>query len=245
MLWLTAAIHCNRCPAQLSLASFRWTAGAPPRRRMTALARRHGWRQTYAEGDLVELCPRCVATTGFGLPHRTYPSKVDRQAALQDYLAGATLAQIGQKFGVTRERIRQILARLLAKAPERKRKCRDCSNTVATPQRICQTCRAKVRIRRLNRCACGRPCYRSHCQACSRRGTRKFNHELAGELYRNGHDGVSIAAYFGVNPAAVYRALRVRKIPRRSRKLRREQPVEQIEDAVARIVAQRTQPRIA
>lgn len=50
---------------------------------------------------------RYVAT---GLPTGV-PSKVNTLEAVEMYKAGATLAEIGVKFGVTRERVRQILRR--------------------------------------------------------------------------------------------------------------------------------------
>lgn len=52
-----------------------------------------------------------------GLP-RGLPSKVDTRRAIKLYKSGSTLAEIGREFGVTRERIRQILSNEKAPASE-------------------------------------------------------------------------------------------------------------------------------
>ena len=97
----------------------------------------------------------------------------------------ATLQQIGDKYGVTRERVRQILEPYnmptgLSIRVAFKRKCPECGGIKLAESRVCPKCHEHIHYIPLVCDYCGGLFYRQRGKVLARLGKRQYNHVFCG-----------------------------------------------------------------
>lgn len=130
---------------------------------------------------------------------RKNPSKVNRSEAASLYADGWTLKQLGDRYGVTRERVRQTLIGLVDSSRPRKLSCKRCGKTVMRSGPCGQgvmcsdECRdAESHDREFSsKCKCGKQITSGskQCHNCR----RTCDHGLVEYLYVQGASTVQIA----------------------------------------------------
>jgi predicted transcriptional regulator len=154
------------------------------------------------------------------------PTKVNEAEAIVLYNEGASLLEIGNKYGVTRERVRQILKgkvnkdRVLVKKP---RCCNFCKDLLTEENKLvlpgirlvlcCTKEACKIQTKHYSKCACGkvRTSTSEKCMACSGQGKRTFDYEMMMYLYKQGATGNQVGIAMGVVKITIYMALRRQK----------------------------------
>lgn len=185
-----------------------------------------GWHQHKVNGKFKPFCGECSVAylkerwleqykaRSLKIGRKPLTSKVDKADAIRMRAEGHTLLDVAQKYGVTRERIRQI-TRKVELTKKFCRKCR-CEMDVAAQGWICETCQKEKRDAAMyNKCACGarKIIKNAHCMKCAGKVRRKYDFDDAVYLYDNGLSAVCIAKYYGVIPPAIYRVLRLANRP--------------------------------
>jgi SOS response regulatory protein OraA/RecX len=132
------------------------------------------------------------------------------EEAFKDYKNGTTLRELGQRYGISHERVRQKLSHLKAKENVNLKRvlCKRCKNGMLIPLRssrkFCPSCAQIIKKTSYahNQCECGKPKYRraKKCAECS----QKYSHKLAQQFIKKGFTVKSIAKVFSVTPAAIY-----------------------------------------
>ncbi|HTE59686.1 MAG TPA: sigma factor-like helix-turn-helix DNA-binding protein [Solirubrobacteraceae bacterium] len=134
-------------------------------------------------------------------------SRVDVERARAMRADGQTLKEIGEQFGVTRERIRQLVG-----SPLREKTCERCGTRFETGRaghRFCsRTCAVAAQHGRNRNCECGSPmsatatsCW--DCTQTAHENVRAERRRLIAELWREGLPVREIAAKVGAANANV------------------------------------------
>ena len=157
--------------------------------------------------QVYSLAKPIIDKLGFLRSRRSKRSKVNTAEAQQLYEDGWTLAMLGARYGVGRERVRQrINTSVAVRETPHQRTCHDCGQPYLGRKRsvMCDAC--KIRRNPRDRCECGRGKEKTakRCFFCT---SRKFPRDAAALLYRAGYGLLDIAGVFGANTHGVARAL--------------------------------------
>lgn len=246
-LTLTETFACKcGCTAELSTSGVDHTELRRIRRRFI---QDNGWHQHGPLGGKSWICRDCTAalrlhraTAGRGrlltkaeksaAAKKRLPTLVNITEAVDLYNSGWTLERLGEKYGVTRERVRQVIKGLTVKS--RNVNCAQCGVEFAARLRQFgwdKFCTDACRIGRRRdiaktsqhsgKCSdCGAAVIRgsSRCEKCHGRTLWKWDHDLAAYLYRGGASGPQIAALIGHDrPGNMLAALRKKGVEMRPR----------------------------
>ena len=144
------------------------------------------------------------------------PSRINVSEAQQLYAAGWTLKMLGERYGVTRERIRQkIDTNVPIQKEAHSRTCTGCNGTFQGPKRtrLCESCKSQTRY---DRCGCGR-LKRKWASRCAECHSRRDYYQLVVQLYHLGYGLPDISEALRVSRGAILCALQKTGTPRRSR----------------------------
>lgn len=131
----------------------------------------------------------------------TSKSKVNKEEAQRLFNDGWTLAALGQRYGVTRERVRQ---KIDTSYPKRRtifdRTCLQCGQSFQGARHVLH-CKSCYDLRQCDLCACGKLKKKPSARCCECRPS-KFPWHFAGPLYRMGYGLEAISRCFGASGAA-------------------------------------------
>lgn len=167
---------------------------------------------------------RYVPTGGAGW----HKSRVNVTEAVELYNGGATLADLAVKYGVTRERVRQKITRLVDHERTKPAKCKGCGAEFrqgpGSPVWYCSDkCRNEAVKQGLRSdCVCGNKKMRNagRCKKCSSEHSRTFDYALAAHLYDRGATAKQVAKVLKLIPITVAMAVNRAGCPKHGRGFR-------------------------
>lgn len=233
------SLHCHRCGTAHEFDASLTEAKYDTNRER----HRIGWHRRRVDGVLRDHCDECTRVirseryTPTGNPPGL-PSKIDLAEAIELFNSGWTLQKLGDRYGVSRERVRQRLVGRVDKDRKRPATCSECGTDFAVdakstgPKAFCSDeCRAASKKRSfVNKCKCGGIKNRSaeHCMKCRGREARTFDYQVAGHLYSKGATAKQIGDVLRVKPITVRMAVMRLGVPLHGRGFRRKLTIAQI-----------------
>jgi len=170
-------------------------------------------------------------------------SKIDINEAAELYNGGWTLGQLGEKYGVTRERIRQKITLLVNHDRTRSICCKHCGTEFVVKGgrgrngKYCSTeCRRKSQsVKTTDQCKCGKmkSIGADHCKKCSGRQARTFDYELASYLYDHGSTAKQVGEFLGQKEITISVAVNKAGSPRHGRGYRQKLTCDDIQRLAA------------
>lgn len=144
---------------------------------------------------------------------------IDYDALRRMHCAGATLAEIGDALGLTRNQVRHVCGKLGLTPRLMSCRCVACGRTVVSTQRVRYCCaKCKRRMTMYARCSCGRPKarYGGKCRECYE-ALRRTPDDRVANLYRQGYSMRVVSKRLGISVGAVLNALRRQCVASRPR----------------------------